>query len=97
MNDGINNFYFSYLKFLVDKHNKTKNERRNTYKEYLLFISDKLFDMNLKKRHYQIIFHVFNKLLEWNCLRQKDKKRIFEYKIKTIEKGIKDNIILINS
>ena len=95
--DGINNFYFSYLKFLVDKHNKTKNERRNTYKEYLLFISDKLFDMNLKKRHYQIIFHVFNKLLEWNCLRQKDKKRIFEYKIKTIEKGIKDNIILINS
>ena len=96
MNDGINNFFFNYLKFMTDKHNKNKNEKRNTYKEFFLFDFNAIFDMNLKERHYKILFHVLNKFLEWDCLRQKEKKFIIRYKNQAIEKGRKDNIILLN-
>ena len=48
--------------------------------------------MNLKKRHYQIIFYVLNKLLEWNCFRPKEKKLIIKYKNQVIEKEINGNI-----
>ena len=52
--------------------------------------------MNLKKRHYQIIFYVLNKLLEWDCFRPKEKKLISRYKNKAVEKIINENISLIN-
>lgn len=51
--------------------------------------------MNLKKRHYQIIFYVLDKFLEWDCFRQKEKRRINRYKNLAIEKSKKDNITLI--
>ena len=91
-NEGINNFYFKYLKFLVDYHNKNKNEKRSVYYELLILPFHKIFDMNLKKRHYQIIFYVLNKLLEWNCFRPKEKKLIIKYKNQVIEKEINCNI-----
>ena len=96
-NEGINNFYFNYLKFLVDHHNKNKKEKRSAYHELLVFNFSKIINMNLKKRHYQIIFYVLNKLLEWDCFRPKEKKLIKKYKNQAIEKVINDNIItLIN-
>jgi len=61
-----------------------------------LFNFSKIFDMNLKKRHYQIIFYVLNKLLEWDCFRPKEKKLISRYKNKAVEKIINENISLIN-
>ena len=52
--------------------------------------------MNLKTRHYQIIFYVLNKILEWDCFRLKEKKRIIRYINQAKEKAKKDNITLIN-
>ena len=95
MNDGINNFYFNYLKFMVDKHNKNKKEIRSAYNELLILKFEKILEMNLKKRHYQIIFYVLDKFLEWDCFRQKEKRRINRYKNLAIEKSKKDNITLI--
>ena len=94
INDGINKFYFNYIKFLVDNHNKNKLEKINTYHEFLLFRFDLILDMNLKKRHYQIIFYVLNKFLEWKCLNKKEKKRIIAYKNQVIEKENKDILFL---
>ena len=96
INDGINNFYFNYLKFLVDHHNKNKKEKRSAYHELLMFDFSKIFGMNLKKRHYQIIFYVLNKLLEWNCFRLKEKKLIISFKNRAIEKIKNDNISFFN-
>ena len=95
-NEGINNFYFNYLKFLVDHHNKNKKEKRSAYHELLVFNFSKIINMNLKKRHYQIIFYVLNKLLEWDCFRPKEKKLIKKYKNQAIEKVINDNITFFN-
>ena len=91
-NEGINNFFFNYLKFLVDYHNKNKEEKRSAYYELLFLSINNIFDMNLKLRHYQIIFYVLNKLLEWDCFRTKEKKFILKYKNQVIEKIINDNI-----
>ena len=96
MNDGINNFYFNYLKFMIDKHNKNKKEIRSAYSELMTLNFEKILDMNLKKRHYQIIFYVLDKLLGCDCLRLKEKKLINRYKNLAIEKRRKDNITLIN-
>ena len=95
-NDGINNFYFNYLKFLVDHHNKNKKEKRSAYHELLILDFSKIFGMNLKKRHYQIIFYVLNKLLEWDCFRLKERKHIISFKNRAIEKIKNDNISFFN-
>ena len=79
---------------MVDKHNRNKIEKINDYQEFLLFNFDLILDMNLKKRHYQIIFYVFNKFLEWNCINKKQKQRIIECKNQVIKKGKKDEIFL---
>ena len=96
MNDGINSFYFNYVKFLIDHHNKNDEEKINTYKEFLIYNFDRIFDMDLKIRHYQLIFYVLNELLKWDCLQQKEKERIIKYKNQAIEKDKKDNIKLFN-
>jgi len=93
INDGINKFYFNYIKFLVDNHNKNKREKINTYHEFRLFRFDLILYMNLKKRHYQIIFYVLNKFLEWNFLNKKEKLLIISLKNQIIEKKKKDNVI----
>ena len=95
-NEGINNFFFNYLKFLVDYHNKNKKEKKSVYYELLLLNFYKIFDMNLKKRHYQMIFYVLNKMLEWDCFRPKEKKLIIKYKNQAIEKLINDNTSYFN-
>ena len=89
MNDGINSFYFNYVKFLIDHHNKNDEEKINTYKEFLIYNFDRIFDMDLKNRHYQLIFYVLNELLKWDCLQQKEKERIIKYKNQAIEKAKK--------
>ena len=89
-------FFFNYLKFLVDHHNKNKNEKRSAYSELLIFNFNKIFEMNLKKRHYQVILYVLNTFLDWDCFRQKEKRHIIRYKNQAIEKAKKDNITLIN-
>ena len=95
-NDGINNFYFNYLKFLVDHHNENKKEKRSAYHELLILGFSKILVMNLKKKHYQIIFYVLNKLLEWDCFRLKERKHIISFKNRAIEKIKNDNISFFN-
>ena len=96
INEGINNFYFNYLKFLVDHHNENKKEKRSAYHELLILGFSKILVMNLKKKHYQIIFYVLNKLLEWDCFRLKERKHIISFKNRAIEKIKNDNISFFN-
>ena len=80
---------------MVDYHNKNKHEIRSAYNELLVLNFTKIIVMDLKERHYQIIFYVLDKFLEWDCFRQKEKRRINRYKNLAIEKSKKDNITLI--
>ena len=89
-------FYY-LLKFLVDKNNKTEKEKKKTYdeyNEYLTYYSNTIFGLKLNKKHFQIIFDAINKFLEWDCVNNKQKKKIQAYKNRVIEKMKRDNISL---
>ena len=81
---------------MVDKNNKTEEEKKKTYDEYAKFNINAIFGIKLSKKQYQIIFHVLNKFLEWDCLDKKEKKNIISYKNKVAEKVKRENITLIN-
>ena len=96
INDSPRQFGFYYLiKFLVDKNNKTEEEKKKTYDEYVKFNINAIFGIKLSKKQCQIIFHVLNKFLEWDFLNQKEKENIIAYKNKVVEKVKKENITLI--
>lgn len=86
--------YYNLIKFLVDKHNKTENEKKKSYHEFLQFNRNIIFGMNLDKKQFQIIFYILNKFLEWDCIKHEEKNNIINFKNKVIEKCRNENITL---
>ena len=84
--------FYNLIKFLVDKHNKTEKERKKIYHEYSSFYRDIIFGMKLDKKHFEIIFYVLNKFLEWDCVGHHEKDNIINYKNKVAEKCRNENI-----
>ena len=59
---------FKVCKFLVDKNNDNDKEKSMAI-SYMKreILHQRLYQIQLDDRHYKILFHIFNKMLEWNC------------------------------
>ena len=94
-NDKLKDFStFKYIKFLVDKSSNNEKEKNNIYDE-LFFLGHTNYlrnDYKLEKRHYQILFFIYDKMLEWSELSKEKHDYIENLRNKTLEKKIKDNI-----
>ena len=93
-NDKLKDFStFKYIKFLVDKSSNNEKEKNNIYDE-LFFLGHTNYlrnDYKLEKRHYQILFFIYDKMLEWSELSKEKNNYIENLRNKTLEKKIKDN------
>ena len=93
-NDKLKDFStFKYIKFLVDKSSNNEKEKNNIYDE-LFFLGHTNYlrnDYKLEKRHYQILFFIYDKMLEWSELSKEKHHYIENLRNKTLEKKIKDN------
>ena len=93
-NDKLKDFStFKYIKFLVDKSSNNEKEKNNIYDE-LFFLGHTNYlrnDYKLEKRHYQILFFIYDKMLEWSELSKEKHDYIENLRNKTLEKKIKDN------
>ena len=87
--------WYKYLKFLVDKNTKTEKEKDITYEEFGLIYQREIFGMSLDNRHYQLMFYVWDKLLEFNNLNQQQRNYINDLKNKARIKMKRDNINFI--
>ena len=81
-----------FYKFLVEKNNKNDIEKQMTmffFKKpgYLEVFNNKLDD-----RHYQTIFQVFDKVLEWNCWTNEEREFIINQKNAALESKKKSNL-----
>ena len=84
--------WYKYLKFLVDKNTKTEKEKDITYEEFGLIYQREIFAMSLDNRHYQLMFYVWDRLLEFNNLNQQQRDYINELKNKARTKMKRDNV-----
>ena len=97
VNNKIKGFSnFKLVKFLVEKSSSNDLEQNNIYDELFFvdhryYLSDKY---KLEKRHYQILFSIFDKMLEWKALSKEKHDYIVNLRNKTLEKKMKDNIDL---
>ena len=93
-NDKLKDFStFKYIKFLVDKSSNNEKEKNNIYDE-LFFLGHTNYlrnDYKLEKRHYQILFFIYDKMLEWSELSKEKHDYIENLRNKTLEKKIKDS------
>ena len=93
-NDKLKDFStFKYIKFLVDKSSNNEKEKNNIYDE-LFFLGHTNYlrnDYKLEKRHYQILFFIYDKMLEWSELSKEKHDYIERLRNKTLEKKIKDS------
>lgn len=88
-NNKIKNFsFFKFLKFLVGKTDKNEKEQIMAYKEITTYINYNYYFNNfqMKKEHYEILFYIFNKTLEFEFLNKNQKDEIMLLKNRTIEK-----------
>lgn len=85
-NDKIKNFdSFKFLKFLVEKNSHNELEEKMIYRE-LMSINFNFYFNNFKlgQKHYQIMFYIFDKALEFNHLEREQKDDIIKLKNLTI-------------
>ena len=81
-----------FYKFLVEKNNKNDIE-----KQMKMFFFKKpgyleVFNNKLDDRHYQTIFQVFDKVLEWNCWTNEEREFIINQKNVALESKKKSNL-----
>ena len=90
INNKIKNFgWYKYYKFLVDKHNKNDYEKNMVLHELKFPDLRKKINQKLDKRHYKILFYVYDKILEWNCWNKEQREFIIGQKEYVIELGNK--------
>ena len=98
VNDKLKNFdKFKFLKFLVDKTGNNYNEKLLAIKEVLPTNYDYYLNTTLDERHYKILLHIFNKILEFDILDKHQRKYINVLINRTLSKRNKekkDNILL---
>ena len=94
--DKIKDFdFFKFLKFLVDKTEKNEKEQIMVYKEIISINIDQIYNKTkLGKKHYQIIFHIFDKALKFEFLQKDQKDYLFHLKNEIIQK--KNKKIFLN-
>ena len=92
-NNKIKNFgWYLYYKFLVDKFSKNDKEKFMIISEMKIPNPIKEIKVKLDKKHYQILFYIYDKMLEWNCWNKEQRDYIIAQKNKAISLGNKDNI-----
>ena len=87
INNKIKGFgWYQYYKFLVDKKSKDDKEKNMIINEMKIGDPRKSLTMKLDDKHYQILFYIYDKMLEWNCWDKKQRNYIIEQKNKFIKK-----------
>ena len=88
-NYKIKNFgWYKYYKFLVDKKSKYKKEKKMIINEMKYFDPRKKLNIQLDKRHYKILHHIFDRILSWNCWTKNEKNYIIKEKNKLLTRII---------
>ena len=87
INYKIKNFgWFKYYKFLVDKKSKYKQEKKMIINEMKYFDPRKNLNIQLEKRHYKILIHIFDRMLSWDCWTKNERNYIIEEKNKLLKR-----------
>ena len=81
-----------FYKFLVEKNNKNDIEKQMTMFFFINFVYLEVFNNKLDDRHYQTIFQVFDKVLEWNCWTNEEREFIINQKNAALESKKKSNL-----
>lgn len=66
-----------------------------TYEEFRIIYHRNIFRMPLDNRHYQLMFYVWDKLLEFNNLNQQQRDYINDLKNQARTKMKRDNVNFI--
>ena len=91
-NNKLKNFgFFKVCKFLVDKNNANDIEKNIVFNFIKKFYNEKKLQRPFDNRHYQLLFYVFDKMLEWNCLNNEQKDYILKQKNIVIKKKNSSN------
>ena len=92
INYKIKNFgWYKYYKFLVDKNSQYNQEKKMIINEMNIPDPRKKLDMKLEKRHYQILYYIYDKMLSWNCWTENERNYIIGEKKKWQQDEIKYN------
>ena len=90
VSDKIKEFgWYKYFKFLVDKHNINDYEKNMVMNEMKIPEPRKRINQKLDNRHYEILFYVYDKMLEWNCWNKQQREYIIGQKNYVIGLGNK--------
>ena len=93
INNKIKGFgWYKYYKFLVDKCSINDLEKNNIIVEMKFPDGRKKLDMKLDNEYYQILFYIYDTMLNWKYYNQEQRNYILELKNKTITKRNGDNI-----
>ena len=96
-NNKIKGFsFFKFLKFLVGRIEHNEKEQIMAYKEIATFNEYNYYLNRYKmgKEHYDIIFYIFNKTLEFEFLKENQKDKIIKLKNRFIEKRNRQKIVI---
>lgn len=96
-NNKIKGFsFFKFLKFLVGRIEYNEKEQIMAYKEIVTFDEYNYYFNSYKmgKEHYDIIFYILNKTLEFEFLKDEQKDKIIQLKNRFIEKRNREKIII---
>ena len=94
INNKLKGFgWYKYYKFLVDKSSINDLEKNNIIAEMKSPDRRKKLDMKLDNEYYQILFYIYDTMLNWKYYNQEQRNYILELKNKTITKRNGNNII----
>ena len=98
-NNKIKDFsFFKFLKFLVGRIEYDEKEQIMAFKEIATFNEYKYYLNRYKmgKEHYDIIFYILNKTLEFEFLKECQKDEIIKLKNRFIAKRNREKIVIQN-
>ena len=88
-NNKIKDFsFFKFLKFLVSKAGNNEKDQLMAYREVATGVNYDYYlnDFKMGKKHYEILFYIFDKVLGFNFLNKNLKENIKQLKNKAIAK-----------
>ena len=94
-NGKIRDFsFFKFLKFLVAKAGKNEKDQIMAYKEVTTGVkyNNYLNDFKMSKKHFEILFYIFDNALEFNFLNEQQKDYLRRLRSRAIEKRNREKI-----
>lgn len=89
INLKIKNFgWYKYYKFLIDKKSKHKKEKKLIINEMKITDPRKKLNVTLDKRHYKILYYIYDRMLSWYCWSKNERNYIIEEKNKALTRKI---------